>query len=133
KERCKQLQELAEPMTVVFDRAFDRCKDPKQALEDVIELGFDRVLTSGLRNTAVEGKDLLKALVLQASGRIEIMPGAGVNEENIIDLLNHTGAKSIDRKSTRLNSSHVKISYAVFCLKKKRRIQTRAGYVSTAC
>ncbi|SFT12235.1 copper homeostasis protein CutC [Sphingobacterium wenxiniae] len=95
KERCKQLQELAEPMTVVFHRAFDRCKDPKQALEDVIELGFDRVLTSGLRNTAVEGKDLLKALVLQASGRIEIMPGAGVNEENIIDLLNHTGAKSI--------------------------------------
>lgn len=86
---------LAKPMTVVFHRAFDRVKNPTEALEDVIALGFDRILTSGLRNTAEEGQDMLKKLMLQADGRIEIMPGAGVNAANIAKIIGDTGAKSI--------------------------------------
>lgn len=95
RKRNTILVELAKPMTVVFHRAFDRTSDPKQALEDVIALGFDRILTSGLRNTAAEGQELLKELILQAAGRIEIMPGAGVNAGNILEIIEHTKAVSI--------------------------------------
>lgn len=95
KERCAELVALAKPMTCVFHRAFDRCSDPLQALEDIIALGFDRILTSGMRNTALEGAQLLKELIAQAGGRIEIMPGAGVTAVNIEHILLTTGATSI--------------------------------------
>jgi len=86
---------LAKPMTVVFHRAFDRCKDPLASLETIINLGFDRILTSGLALTAEAGKELLATLVEKAAGRIEIMPGAGVHAGNIVSVLKETGAKSI--------------------------------------
>ncbi|MCY4779745.1 copper homeostasis protein CutC [Sphingobacterium sp. UT-1RO-CII-1] len=94
-DRNRELVELAKPMTTVFHRAFDRCADPFQALEDVISLGFDRILTSGLKSTASEGKELLRELVEKAAGRIEIMPGAGVHADNIKDIIRCTGVKSI--------------------------------------
>ncbi|GHE23085.1 copper homeostasis protein CutC [Sphingobacterium griseoflavum] len=94
-KRNASLVELAKPMTVVFHRAFDRTNNPAEALEDIIGLGFNRILTSGLRNTAVEGVQLLKELIMQADGRIEIMPGAGVNAGNILDILAHTNATAI--------------------------------------
>ena len=93
--RNAALVALAKPMTVVFHRAFDRVKNPIEALEDVINLGFDRILTSGLQNTAEEGQDLLKKLMLQADGRIEIMPGSGVSAKNMVEIMKFTGAKSI--------------------------------------
>ena len=95
KERMKILVEEAKPMCIVFHRAFDRCRDPKQALEDIIELGCDRILTSGLQNTAWQGRELLKELVEQAAGRIEIMPGSGVDASNVKDLLEFTKASSV--------------------------------------
>lgn len=94
-QRNAALVALARPMTVVFHRAFDRCKDPLTSLEELIDLGFDRILTSGLEITALGGKDLLKALLEQAAGRIEVMPGAGVTAVNMVDLLQYTGASSI--------------------------------------
>lgn len=95
KERMQILVDEAKPMCVVFHRAFDRCSDPKTALEDIIELGCDRILTSGLQNTALQGKELLKELIEQAKGRIEIMPGSGVDASNVKDILTYTGARSI--------------------------------------
>ncbi|WP_437921673.1 copper homeostasis protein CutC [Sphingobacterium sp. LRF_L2] len=95
RERNAALIALAKPMTVVFHRAFDRCRNAEEALEEIINLGFDRVLTSGLRNTAEEGIELLKSLVEKAAGRIEVMPGSGVNETNIIQILEHTKAHAI--------------------------------------
>ena len=94
-ERCAELVALAQPMTTVFHRAFDRCKDPLASLESIIALGFDRILTSGLALTAAAGINLLSELVSKAAGRIEIMPGAGVHAENIVEILQATGAKSI--------------------------------------
>lgn len=94
-ERMKILVEEAKPMCVVFHRAFDRCKDPKQALEDIIALGCDRILTSGLQNTAWQGRELLKDLIAQAAGRIEIMPGSGVDAGNVKEILEYTKANSI--------------------------------------
>jgi len=93
--KMQELIDLAAPMPVVFHRAFDRCVDPENALEDIISLGCIRILTSGLCNSAFEGKEVLKSLQTQAHGRIEIMPGAGVNAQNIRQILNYTGCTNI--------------------------------------
>jgi copper homeostasis protein len=73
-------------MEVTFHRAFDFVKNPLGSLEKLIELGFDRVLTSGQQPSAFEGIDLIKKLVLQSRGRIQIMAGNGVNSGNVQDL-----------------------------------------------
>lgn len=92
KPRCKQLVDLAYPMGVTFHRAFDRAANPFEALEDVIAIGCERILTSGQKPTATEGSGLIKELITQAEERIIIMPGSGVRSENIIDLAKATGA-----------------------------------------
>ena len=92
KERMKWLVELAYPMGVTFHRAFDRVKDPYQSLEDIIELGCERILTSGRKPTALEGAFLLKQLAGQANDRIIIMPGSGLRSDNILEIAKQTGA-----------------------------------------
>ncbi len=92
KKRCHQLIEYAYPLGVTFHRAFDRVKDPIQAMEDIIEIGCERILTSGLRTKAIDGVALIKQLILQADDRIIIMPGSGVNADNIMQLAERTGA-----------------------------------------
>lgn len=94
-ERCKILIDLARPMAVAFHRAFDVSSDLYQALEDIITLGFERVLTSGSANTALEGAGMLKALINKAGGRIEVMPGSGINVDNVAALIALTGAKAV--------------------------------------
>ena len=90
--RTKQLVELAYPMEVTFHRAFDRCANPLQSLEDVIACGCNHILSSGQRTAATNGQTLLKQLVKQANGRIAIMPGSGVRSNNIAGLAKFTGA-----------------------------------------
>lgn len=100
KSKCNQLIELAYPLEATFHRAFDRVKDPFESLEDVIESGFERILTSGLKPKAVENTDLLSQLVKKANERIIIMPGSGVNAENIISIAERTGAKEFHSSAT---------------------------------
>jgi copper homeostasis protein len=88
-----KLIDAAYPMDVTFHRAFDRCKDPFEALEQLIEIGCQRILTSGQKPTAPEGMDLITQLVSSARERIVIMPGSGVRKENIMQLAEQTGAK----------------------------------------
>lgn len=88
----KKLMNAVGDMNVTFHRAFDMCKDPLKALEDIIELGCTRILTSGQEANAVKGIPLLKELVKQADGRIIIMPGCGVNPNNIRQIAEETGA-----------------------------------------
>lgn len=78
-------------MSVTFHRAFDMCSNPKEALEQIIDLGIDRILTSGQEETAEKGIPLLKELVELADGRIIIMPGCGVNAGNIRKIAEETG------------------------------------------
>ena len=92
KERCKQLIDIAYPMGVTFHRAFDRTADPFKALEDIISIGCERILTSGQKPSVNEGVQLLIDLVQQANERIIIMPGSGVRAENIVALANKTNA-----------------------------------------
>ena len=81
--RTSELIELAYPMDVTFHRAFDRCKDPFIAIEELIEIGCQRILTSGQKPTVSEGVDLIAELNKKADDRIVIMPGSGVRKENI--------------------------------------------------
>lgn len=93
KERTGRLIEFARPMKVTFHRAFDMAYDPYTALETLIELKAERILTSGQEATALEGLDLLRSLIQKANGRIIIMPGSGINENNIGKILSVSGAK----------------------------------------
>ena len=92
KKRCKQLVEIAHPMKVTFHRAFDRTNDPFKAMEDILSIGCERILTSGQKNLAIDGEELLNKLVKQANNRIIIMPGSGVNSDNIETLVKNTNA-----------------------------------------
>ena len=101
-ERCKQLVELAYPLGVTFHRAFDRVKDASKALEDIIAMGCERILTSGLQPTALEAAETISTLIKQADERIIIMPGSGVRANNIIELAKKTGAVEF-HTSARMN------------------------------
>ncbi len=92
KHNLARLVEWAYPMAVTCHKAFDRTPDAMQALEDVIETGCTRILTSGLKPTATEGTDTLAGLVRQAGSRIIIMPGGGVRSSNIGQLAAATKA-----------------------------------------
>ena len=87
----RRLLEEASGMSVTFHRAFDRCANPQESLEQLIDMGFDRVLTSGQQPTAYEGIPLLKELQQQSAGRIIVLAGCGVNEDNIHDIHQATG------------------------------------------
>ena len=91
KKRTSSLVEIAYPMGVTFHRAFDRCKDPFEALEQLIEAGCERILTSGQQPSAPDGIDLIAQLNTKANHRIIIMPGSGVRKENIKMLADKTG------------------------------------------
>lgn len=91
-ERCKLLIDAAIPLPVAFHRAFDMCNDLKKSLEELISLGFIRVLTSGGAKNAFDGAEKIAKLVQLANHRIEIMPGAGINPHNIADIKKITGA-----------------------------------------
>lgn len=105
KARTAELVRLALPMQVTFHRAFDMTDDYKEALEAVIEAGCYRILTSGLRNTVMEGYDTLREIVRSAEGRIHIMAGSGVCAANAatiaalgVNALHMSGKSSRDSK-----------------------------------
>lgn len=84
KKRTSILIDIANPLPVTFHRAFDMTKDPFEALEDLINLKIDRILTSGQEPSVPEGLPLLAKLIERAGNRIIIMPGAGINERNLL-------------------------------------------------
>jgi copper homeostasis protein len=94
-EATRKLVELARPLQVTFHRAFDSARDPAAALERLIELGVDRVLTSGGAPTAWEGRATLRALVEQARGRISVMAGGKVRADHAQALLDATGVDEL--------------------------------------
>jgi copper homeostasis protein len=89
--RTGELIEAAYPLGVTFHRAFDRCKDPLEAMEQLIEIGCERILTSGQQPAAPEGVELIAQLNKSADDRIIIMPGSGVRKENVKMLAEKTG------------------------------------------
>ncbi|MGH7582385.1 MAG: copper homeostasis protein CutC [Gemmatimonadales bacterium] len=94
------LRDAAPGVQLTFHRAFDVCRDPHQALETLIRIGFDRVLTSGQAATAWEGRALIASLVGQANGRITILAGGGIDERHIADLVRETGVTEVHIRGT---------------------------------
>ncbi|OYW79420.1 MAG: copper homeostasis protein CutC, partial [Sphingobacteriia bacterium 32-37-4] len=94
-ENTAKLVEAAYPLDVTFHRAFDRCKDPLEALETLIQCGCTRVLTSGQHLKVTDGLDLVKTLVEQANDRIIIMPGSGLNSSNVQHIIDTAGVNEV--------------------------------------
>ena len=92
-QRSKEIIALARPCSVTFHRAFDMTPNASRSLETLIDLGVDRLLTSGLEATVIEGLETLKMLVRQAGDRIIVMPGCGITERNFVYLQQQVGAK----------------------------------------
>jgi len=105
KIQSARMIEKAYPMGVCFHRAFDWTRNPFEALEDIIEIGCERILTSGQQPTAMLGAPLIKDLVVQSDGRIQIMPGSGVRAANIADLKKETGATTFHSSARLLKKS----------------------------
>jgi copper homeostasis protein len=94
-ERTQALVELADPLPVTFHRAFDAVEDMESSLEDVIQTGAARILTSGGQARATDGISTLARLVQAARGRILLMPGGGVNSGNLVHIIRTTRAQEI--------------------------------------
>ena len=78
----KKLVEMIKPLNITFHRAFDLLKNPIESMNKLSEIGFDRILTSGQSDTAEKGLKMLLELKQKANGKISIMPGGGINENN---------------------------------------------------
>jgi copper homeostasis protein len=94
-DRTRELIAAARPLRVTFHRAFDVCRDAGRALETLIALGVDRVLTSGQAGTAPEGVETIARAVRQAAGRIAVLPGGGITVDNVADLVRATGVTEV--------------------------------------
>ncbi|MDR3712592.1 MAG: copper homeostasis protein CutC [Puia sp.] len=108
KRRAARLVEKAYPMGVTFHRAFDRAANPFEALEDIIGIGCERILTSGQRQTAMEGASLIRDLIRQADERIVIMPGSGVRSSSILELAARTEAVEFHTSARLLAASSMR-------------------------
>lgn len=93
--RCKRLRSIARERQAVFHRAFDVMPEPFRALDQLVDLGITRILTSGQRKNAGDGTELIKRLIDYAKGRIEILPGGGIEPENIRDVVACTGCNQV--------------------------------------
>ena len=93
--RSRMIRNRIGKRQAVFHRAFDVTPDPFRALDELIDLGITRVLTSGQRNGASQGSALIKQLIDRAQGRIEVLPGAGIGLNNVRDLVLATGCTQV--------------------------------------
>lgn len=106
--RTMELIELASPLPFTFHRAFDMTNEPFNAMEDIIKCGASRILTSGHTNLVVDNIKLVKELITKAGNRIIIMPGSGINENNIAGIINETGATEFHLSGHRIINSRMR-------------------------
>ena len=109
------LVEAAYPLGITFHRAFDRCSNPFEAMEQLIQIGCERILTSGQKPSAPDAVELIEQLYREADDRIIIMPGSGVRKENVKMLAEKTGCTEFHSSLRRKRKSSMEfIFYAVF-------------------
>lgn len=120
KEKCQEMISIIKEYNkeVVFHRAFDCVQNPYEAIELLIELGVDRLLTSGLQVKAIDGKDLIKDLQSRYGDKIEILAGSGINASNAKEIMDYTGIYQVHSsckdwlKDPTTSSLHVSYSFA---------------------
>ena len=113
-QRTSKIVEAVYPLGVTFHRAFDRCRDPFQAMEQLIEIGCERILTSGQKPNALDGAPLIGKLNEKADHRIIIMPGAGVNVETIGRIREITGCVEFHASLRTTRKSEMEFVHAEF-------------------
>lgn len=129
-DRTARIVEAVYPLGVTFHRAFDRCRDPLQAMEQIIKTGCERILTSGQQRTAIEGQQLITRLQEQANGRITIMPGSGVRASNIKQLAAATGCREFHSSLREMIPS--KMEYIAPAFQKDNETVQHAGVSAAA-
>jgi len=107
-ERTKELIELSRPLEFTFHRAFDKIIDPIKGLEELIEIGADRILTSGQEDSAIKGIKLIEKIIEIATDRIAIMPGSGVKSDNIKEFI-AIGANEIHGSFSKNQKTQIKV------------------------
>lgn len=105
---CRKMIDAAEGISITFHRAFDLCKDPLKALDEIIELGCDRLLTSGQAATALQGAPLLRKLVERAGNDLIILAGGGVTPENAGEILTLSGTNELHASARKTIKSHMR-------------------------
>lgn len=105
--RSAELIGLGRPVSITFHRAIDMSRDLGEALESLVRLGVDRVLTSGGEPTVLEGVEVIASMVKQAGTRIVVMPGGGIRERNVERILQATGAREIHVSGSRMVESRM--------------------------
>ncbi|EIM01991.1 copper homeostasis protein CutC [Rhodanobacter denitrificans] len=127
--RCRALIAAAGKLGVTFHRAFDLSRDPARALEDIVALGCERVLTSGAQASAVDGATLIRELVTQAAGRLAVMPGAGITAQNIAALAAATGAREFHASAKHYLPSAMRHRRALLADMESGELRSDAGQV----
>ena len=120
---CRKLLPLTVGMSVTFHRAFDRCRNPRQALEEIIEMGFHRILTSGQAPTAEQGIPLLAELQRQTEGRIVLLAGSGVNEQNIVRIQQETGIHEFHFSAREIPSVAQDSEFGTYSVTSEQRVR----------
>jgi copper homeostasis protein len=142
--RLQELINLARPMSVTFHRAFDFTRDAIESLELLIEMGVDRILTSGQETDVYSGINMIKKLVEHSSDRIIIMPGGGVNEQNIREIIKSTGVKEIHASAresvkSKMNfvnpnmslNNNIEINFGDFSIASGKRVKALSEVIAT--
>ncbi len=122
KKRCSILVQQAYPMGVTFHRAFDRTPDAYKALDDIIDIGCERILTSGQMPNALDGSELISKLIERSDERIIIMPGSGIRSDNIIEIAKRT--KAVEFHTSARISVESKMKYSNENMNEKLRSVT---------
>jgi len=102
---AETLLDVCNGLPAVFHRAFDVSNDLLEALETIVELGFERILTSGGMPSVMEALDVIAGLVTQADGRIDILPGGGIKPEHIADIVKAAGVNQVHLSARSLQAS----------------------------
>lgn len=136
-QQMKTLVDTAGKMDVALHRAFDVSWDPFVTLEQAVSLGLKTILTSGMKNSAWEGRDLLRSLVSESAGRIEIMAGAGISPEVIRELVPYTGVRACHMsgkiiKESRMDFRREGVSMGFPGFSEYEIWETSAGYIRDA-
>ncbi|HOK60059.1 copper homeostasis protein CutC [Tenuifilum sp.] len=134
KERTKELVWAAKPMTFTFHRAFDIMPEPFKALNEIIECGCNFLLTSGQKNKAVDGLDLIRQLIAEGGNKIALIAGGGINHSNILELAQN-GVNQFHMSGSeivaRYNTNHTGLSFVSALLPENTVQQTNAETIAS--
>lgn len=123
---CRRLADVGRGLSLVFHRAFDQLRDPLRGIEEAIDLGFARILTSGGARTALDGADTIRRWQDHARGRIEFLPAGGIRAHNVVEVVRRTGCSQVHGAFRRAADAHEPAEYQAGLLSGGRPVRLDA-------